>query len=44
MGEIAGPNIRGMETGIAPQQPGFSVQPGAIGFVVDADIGPEFVD
>src|SRR5271163_2550048 len=44
MGQIAGPDIRGMEAGVTPQQPCFSVQSGAVDFIVDADIRPELVD
>ena len=30
-----------METSVAPQQPRFSVEAGAVDFVIDADFGPE---
>lgn len=42
--QVGRPDIGGVESGVTPQQPGFRMQPGAVGLVVDPHLRAELVD
>ena len=43
MRQVGRPDVGGVKTGVAAQQPRLGVQPGAVGFVVDPHLGAELV-